>query len=117
MVLVYVTVLGLLMALMWTLAWRATQDAIRVERAASWRDKRDASVTRAGAQALTLLSTGRPPSDPYTCLITVVDEDDSSLHVCTAEFSSVTYPHTWTVDVWEATEAEQATLADAPETF
>jgi hypothetical protein len=115
-VLVYVSVLGILMALMWVLAWRGTQDAIRVERSFEWREARDTSVIRAGAEAMELMETGLPPTEPtYSCIITIVDEDE--IYNCTVLFSSVVYWHTWTVDVWPSTDAELATLPAAPGSF
>ena len=114
-VLVYVSVLGLLMMLIWGLAWRGTQDAIRIERGDVWRTTREESVIQAGAVGLELLSTGLPPSDPYECIVSVSGATDSfDVYV---SYSSIFYPHTWTVDARLATDDEVLMLPAAPASF
>ncbi len=115
LILVYVSVLGFLMMLVWSLSWRATHDAIRVERSLTWRDTHDTSVTRAAAIGLELLETGFPPTEDYTCIVTIVDGAD--VYECLLEYSIVTWPWRRGLDVRLATDAEVAIYPAAPVTF
>ena len=115
LVLVYVSILGFLMALVWAMSWRATHDTIHVERAFVRRAVHDASVKRAGAVALALLETGTPPSDTYACIVTV--SDGATAYDCLVEYYPVIHPWTWGVDVSLATAADIATHPAAPDTF
>jgi hypothetical protein len=115
LILVYVSVLGFLMLMVWTLSWRATQDTIRVERSLVWRQTHDASVTRAAAVALELLETELPPSDDYACIVTVTDGD--AVYECLVQYSPVIYPWSWDVDVRLATPEEVASYPPAPDSF
>lgn len=115
LVLVYVSVLGFLMLMVWTLSWRATHDTIRVERSLVWRQAHDTSVTRAMAVALGLLETDLPPTENYICIVTVSEGDTS--YDCLVEYSPVIYPWSWDVDVRLATAGEVATYPPAPASF
>lgn len=115
LILVYVSVLGFLMLMIWTLSWRATQDTIRVERSLVRRQTHDASVTRAAAVALELLETELPPSDDYACIVTITDGGET--YDCFVQYSPVIYPWSWDVDVRLATVDEIATYPAAPESF
>jgi len=115
LVLVYVSVLGLLMMLIWTLAWNATHETIHVEAVHELRAARDEGVTRVAAYGLGLLETGIPEQDPYECLVTITN--GSGTFVGTLQFSSVVWPDTWTVSAWKATESELLMLPEAPASF
>jgi hypothetical protein len=115
LVLVYVSVLGFLMLMVWTLSYRATLDTIRVERSLVLRSTHDASVTRAAAVALELLETDLPPTEIYTCIVTITDGSD--VYACLVEYSPVIYPTSWDVDVRLATADEIATYPAAPSSF
>lgn len=115
LVLVYVSILGLLMGVVFVLASRGILDATKVDRFHNRRVERDETVVRAGAVALELLATGLPPSDPYACIISVTGE--STTHDLRVDYTSVVYPHTWDIDVVQADADDLATLPTAPSTF
>ncbi len=115
LVLVYVSVLGFLMALVWAMSWRATHDMIHVERAFVRRSVHDASVKRAGAVATALLETGMPPSESYACIVTVTD--GATTYDCLVEYYPVIHPWTWGIDVSLATADDVATYPAAPASF
>ena len=115
LVLVYVSVLGFLMLMVWTLSWRATHDTIRVERSLVWRQAHDASVKRAAAVALELLETDLPPTEDYACIVTVTD--GGTVYQCLVQYSVVFYPWTWDIDVRLATAEDLSIYPDAPNSF
>jgi hypothetical protein len=56
---------------LWSVAYRQTAAALRVESVQSNRVVRDEGSTQAVARGLALLETGLPPSNPYACSVTV----------------------------------------------
>ena len=114
-ILLVVTVLGLLATGLWMLTWRATHDAIRLERVAVRRATRAESVQPALAQGLALLRTGRPPLDPYACLTTIAG--GAVEYDCTVTYASQGSPDDWSVQARLATESEQGTLPPMPASF
>lgn len=115
-VLMLVTVMGLLAMAIWGLAWRGTQDDIRLERFEVQRDLRTKSLYPALADMLDLLRSGRPPSDPYACIVTESDGLGGEWHV-TASFSSDGDQDHWNVDCRAATDSDLADLPAAPPSF
>ena len=114
-ILLLVAVLGLLAMGTWVLTWRATHDAIRLERIAVWRAARAESVQPALAQGLALLRTGRPPLDPYACVTTIAGGEAE--HACTVTYTSQGSQDDWSVQARLATESEQGTLPPMPASF
>jgi hypothetical protein len=115
-VLMIVTVMGLLAMALWGLAWRGTHDDIRLERVETLRDVRTKSLYPALADMLDLLRSGRPPSDPYACLVTESDGAGGVWQVA-ATFTSDGDQDHWSVDCRAATETQVADLPAAPATF
>jgi hypothetical protein len=114
-VLMIVTVMGVLAMALWGLAWRGTHDDIRLERAEVLRDTRTHSLYPALADMVDLLRSGRPPSDPYACLVTVTDATGE--WTLAATFSSDGDADHWQVDCRAATETQIAELPAAPPSF
>ncbi len=96
--LLYTAVLGLLAMGIWLLAWRGTHDAIRTERFTVARTIRSESVLQAAALGIDLLRTGRPPSDPYECQVTVTGVTQS--YDCAVVFATAGDQDTWDVQSW-----------------
>jgi hypothetical protein len=109
-VLLITAVMGL-----WVTAWRATHDAIRTERFVVRRGIRAHSVQQALARGLALLQTGRPPTDPYACLVTLTH--DGASWDCVVGFESQGNPNDWSVDVRLALEDEASGLPGMPASF
>jgi hypothetical protein len=114
-VLLIIAVMGLLAMGLWMLAWRATHDAIRLERVTVQRDLRAGSVQQALALGLTLLQTGRPPIDPYVCVVTVTHAGED--HTCAVTYTSEGTQDDWTVEAHLATESDIANLPAMPSKF
>lgn len=113
--LVIVTVIGLLSLGLFGLAWRGTHDAIRVESFERRRAERDESILVALADGVSLLESGRPPSDPFSALMAITGELGD--YDCTVTWSSAGDLDTWDVSVAESTEAELLLLDPAPARF
>jgi hypothetical protein len=114
-VLMIVTVMGLLSMAFFGLAWRGTHDDIRLERRERLCDTRTRSLYPALADMLDLLRSGRPPTDPYECLVTIVDGADE--WQIAATFSSDGDQDHWHVDCRLATSEQLAGLPAAPTSF
>ena len=114
-VLLVVAVMGLLAMAAWGLAWRATHDAIRVERVVVKRAARSASVLPALAHGVARLRGGHPPTDPYECIETVIDGADT--WNCVLLFTSQVNSQTWEVSSRLATPQEVANLPQLPPAF
>jgi len=114
-VLLIVAVLGLLAMGIWLLAWRATHDAIRLERIAVQRHFRADTAQLALARGLALLRTGRPPLDDYSCQTTIAS--DLGEHTCAVTYTSQGSQDDWSVAARLATESEQANLPPMPSSF
>ena len=116
-VLMIVAVMGVLAMGFWALALRGTHDAIRDENFVLRRQDRTESVLPALAQVVELLHSGRPPEDPYACLVTVVTGVNGSTWHCTVTATSQGDQDHWLVESRLATEEEQAELPPAPTSF
>ena len=111
--LVWVTVFGIFAMAYWALAFRATGDCIRMERASILRQTRDQGIARALAASIALLRTGTPGVSPYDCVVTPSDAS-----ACVATFTeSLATPGEWTVEVRAATDEETSSLPTAPARF
>ena len=110
--LVWVAVFGILSMGYWAIAFRATRDCIRAERATLLRQTRDQGVAKALAAAVALLRTGTPSESPYECVVT-----PNGGPACTATYASTDNEDEWTVEVRPATSAEIEDLPAAPTTF
>ena len=77
------------------------------------RAERRTTVEQAMADAVLVLETGLPPSDPYECIVTVVDGRPVR---CKVVYSGITALE-WDVTVTLATANEIATLPAAPASF
>lgn len=110
--LVFSALVGILSMGIWVLSYRATLDAVRVERFHLVRERRAASVTRALAEGVSLLRTGRPPSDPYACVVTTDAGFD-----CRVTYTSLVGDTVWDVDAELATPTDIATLPTMPASF
>lgn len=115
-VLVIVAVMGVLAMALWGQAWRATHDGIRLERFERLRDERSRAIEPALEAMVDLLRTGRPPTDPYECVV-VVSEGPGVEWAVKATLASEGDADHWSVDCRFATEAEAGTLPAAPATF
>lgn len=107
---VLVTILGTVMLVAWSIAWRGTADTIRTERVLNLRDARNGGVSAALVEAVDNLRNGEPPSDPYQCIVTVVDGRPVRCKVVFTGVSTLV----WDVDVTKATTDEIATLPTMP---
>jgi len=114
-VLMIVAVMGVLAMGFWALALRGTHDAIRDENFVLRRQDRTQSVLPALAQVVDLLHSGRPPTDPYACLVSITAGE--STWVCTVTCTSQGDQDHWLVESSIATEEEQTTLPPAPASF
>ena len=61
----------------WAIFYHTSASAIRVEEARTERDTRSTWTAPAIAQGLRLLESGPPPSDPYSCKVTVASDSDT----------------------------------------
>src|SRR5438132_1309871 len=61
----------------WAVFYHTSASAIRVEEARSRRDTRTIWTAPAIAQGLRLLESGPPPSDPYSCKVTVSSDSET----------------------------------------
>jgi hypothetical protein len=93
MMLVVIAIVVLL--LLYSVAYRHTAAALRVETARVQQLQRDEGTIHALARALALLETGLPPTDPYVCGVTITTSLGPSLFVVT--FSSEGGPN-WSVN-------------------
>lgn len=114
-VLLFTVVAGLLAMGVWLLAWRATHDAIRVEKFNVGREVRRESVLEGLNQAVALLRTGRPPSDPYQAVVSV--SGASTTYDCTVTYTSDIDQDHWIVEVDPATDEETGSLPALPSSF
>jgi hypothetical protein len=114
-VLMLVSVMGLLAMALWGLAWRGTHDDIRLERRELQAEVRTRSLYPALADMLDLLRSGRPPSDPYECLVSISDATGG--WQVAASFSSDGDQDHWVVDCRAATSSQIANLPPAPPSF
>ncbi|GJM22072.1 MAG: hypothetical protein DHS20C15_19870 [Planctomycetota bacterium] len=113
--LVLVTVMGFLALAIFVRAWRGTHDAIRTESYVVARALRDESVGEALAAGIHLLETGRPPSDPYSAVLTVsATQGDVD---CTLTWTSAGDLDTWDVSARLATAIESFNLEELPSSF
>jgi len=112
--LLLVTILGVVLMSSWAIAWKGTNDTVRIERILRMRGDRNVGVSTALYEAVDLLRSGTPSTDPYTCLVTVIVEGRGL--ACKAIYSS-TSPDVWDVVVTEATAGEEALLPDLPGSF
>jgi len=67
-----VTVSVVLLLLLFSLAYRYTTAALRIETVRSLQQQRDEGTVHAIARGLALLETGLPPSSPYVCEVTII---------------------------------------------
>ena len=114
-VLMIVTVMGVLSMALFGLAWRGTHDDIRLERRERLCETRARSLYPALADMLDLLRSGRPPIDPYECIVSISDGADEWQVVAT--FSSDGDQDHWNVDCRAATSEQFAELPAAPLSF
>ena len=110
-----VAVMVVLAMAVWMLAWRATHDAIRIERFAVLRETRGHRVAEAAARFAAVLRTGRPPEDPYACKVTTDWQGEAK--ACVVEASSEGDADHWQVAARMATELESSTLDELPPSF
>lgn len=66
-----VVVFVVLLLLLYSVAYRYTTSALRIETARTLQKERDEGTLQALARGLALLETGLPPSDPYVCGVTI----------------------------------------------
>lgn len=78
------------------LAARRIGTALRVAAARSQALARNEGASQAAAQALDLLETGDPPSDPFTCQVVVAGATDGVERTITVTFASEG-PDLWAV--------------------
>lgn len=71
---------------LWSVAYRHTAAALRIESARSLAVQRDEGSLHALARGLALLETGVPPTDPYACGVTI--ETSSGPRSMTITFGS-----------------------------
>ena len=108
----WAAVFGVVAMAYWALAFRATGDCIRVERASLLRAKRDDGPARALAAGIALLRTGVPPSSPWECVVT--PEDGTP---CVVTISEGFGTGEWEVEARPATEDDVSSLGAAPPSF
>lgn len=116
-VLMIVAVMGVLAMGFWALALRGTHDAIRDENFVLRRKDRTQSVLPALAQVVELLHSGRPPEDPYACLVTLVTGVNGATWHCAVTASSQGDQDHWLVEAHLASDEEQETLPPVPLSF
>ncbi|MFT7461859.1 MAG: hypothetical protein ACI9EF_000193 [Pseudohongiellaceae bacterium] len=112
--LLLVTILGVVLMSSWAIAWRGTNDTIRVERILKLRESRNEGVSVALYDAVDLLRSGAPATDPCECLVTVTV--GGRVVSFKAVYSSMT-PLDWDVVVTKATAGEKLLLPDLPASF
>jgi hypothetical protein len=96
----------------WAVLFRSCATVIRVEQARSLRDTRSVWTAPAMADALRLLQTGDPPSDPYACKLALTQNGE--MRYFHLNFEKIG-PVRWTVT---ATKTDADDVApDAPATF
>ena len=71
---------------LWSVAYRHTAAALRIESGRSLAVQRDEGSLHALARGLALLETGYPPTDPYACGVTI--ETSSGPRSLTVTFES-----------------------------
>jgi hypothetical protein len=96
----------------WAVFFRSSGSIIRVEQARVLRESRSQWSAPAGATALRLLQTGNPPSDPYSCKVTLTQDAETRYLLLTFEKVG---PARWNFVV-APTDADDAS-PDAPATF
>jgi len=67
----FVLIAVALLLLLYSLAYRHTTAALRVETVRAQQQQRDEGTIHAIARGLALLETGLPPSAPYVCGVTI----------------------------------------------
>lgn len=110
--LLFAAALGVLAMAIWVVAWRATHDAIRVERFVDRRDEADATTLTAVANALALLETGTPSSDPYEAIDEPMPGKPQKVTIGSGEFEGE-----WVVEAVPADDEDVATLPTLPASF
>jgi hypothetical protein len=96
----------------WTIYFRSSASLLRVEQARVERETRDQWTAPAMAQALRLLQTGMPPTDPYSCKLELTQDGVTKYFLLSYERISAAR---WTVTAAPTTSDEVA--VDAPSTF
>lgn len=102
----------ILVMILWTGALNQTMTYLRIEKTCSDRLDYYRGCTKAASWAISLLETGLPETNPYSCLIRI--EDDMT-ETYVAEFTQ-TDEMTYRVDVRPAA-ADDMDLPSVPETF
>ncbi|MCE9635996.1 MAG: hypothetical protein K8T90_09840 [Planctomycetes bacterium] len=111
--LVWTAVFAILSMAYWALAFRATGDCIRAERATTLRLSRDAGASRALAVSVALLRTGTPPLSPYSCVVAPTGGTR-----CVATFTQDPVDgEVWRVDIRAAVPGDELVLPAAPGVF
>jgi hypothetical protein len=80
--------------LLFAMAHRQMDAALRLETARVHRDDRDQGSVQAVARGLTLLETGLPPTSPYVCCVAIGTPPDDRLYTVTF---TLTGEDTWSV--------------------
>jgi hypothetical protein len=96
----------------WAVLFRSCGSVLRVEEARTLRDTRAVWSAPAMGDALRLLQTGDPPSDPYACKLTLTQDGQTKYYRLTYEKIG---PVRWTVTA-AITDVDD-TSPDAPATF
>ena len=99
----------------WSLVFQQTVTCARTEGYFRVRGERDDRVTVAVARAVSLLTTGTPPSDPSEYVVEIPDGDVDW-------YSTVTYtegdlPSTWVVEGRPSVDGEAESLPPLPSSF
>ncbi len=105
-------VLLVLAALLWMVVYRHTAGLLRAERACRLRSERSMGCTRALACGLSLLETGLPPQNPYSCRVLLAGEGGGQYVLTFTETEALAY----TVSTRPATE-DDSSLPYAPDNF
>jgi hypothetical protein len=96
----------------WTVYFRGSASLLRIEQARVERETRDIWTAPAMAQALRLLQTGTPPTDPYSCKLELTQDGVTKYFRLSYEQVSSTR--------WQVTAAPTASddvAVEAPDTF
>ncbi len=72
----------------WAIFYHSSASALRLQEARAMRDTRTTWTAPAIAAGLRLLQTGNPPSDPYSCKVTIAS--DSETHYILLTFDQIT---------------------------
>jgi len=96
----------------WAVAFRASSSQLRVEQARVLRDSRTTFSANGSADAMRLLQTGDPPTDPYSCKLAVTEDGQTRYVLLT--FARIG-PSRWTVTSARTDESDPT--IDAPATF